>query len=102
MIFDNPNIAALVVGIPSFIVAILAFYQSRKVDKATEKAGVASANIVAVNQVIDGLNQLIDNLQSDNKLLRESITYLNTRLQEALVEREKLHQELRLLKEKYK
>lgn len=101
MILDNPAIVGVIVGIPSFILGILAYHQSRKVDRITEKQGVASANITAVNQVIDGLNQLIDNLQADNKLLREGISNLNLRLQEALSDRDKLREELRLLEKKY-
>lgn len=102
MILDNPAITALVVSIPSFILGYLAYRQSRKVDRATEISGVASANVSAVNQVIDGLNRLIDNLQEDNKLLREGLSNLNIRLQESLIEREKLRAEITVLQDKYK
>jgi regulator of replication initiation timing len=78
--WNNPAVIGLVVAIPSFILGYLGYRRSVKVDKTTDQSRVASSQVGAVGQVIDGLNQLIDNLQEDNKLLRLSVRELRDKL----------------------
>lgn len=71
------------------------------VDKATERSAVIAAQTGSVGQVIEGLNQIIDNLQDDNKIWRESFKDISLKLAEITKERDALQSELYTLKKKY-
>lgn len=87
---NNPVLIALIAAVPSFLLGYLAYRRSIEVDRVTEQSGVANTQLTAVGQVITGLNQLIDNLQADNKELRETIKTIAIKLKEVVDERDKL------------
>lgn len=92
----GPIVALLAAG-----VGFLVYRRSLVVDKLTEQSRVASAQVGAVQQVIEGLNKLIDNLQEDNKALRADIHDLNSRIREMRNTYETLEDEVRRLKNVY-
>lgn len=100
-IFSNPIVEAIIVAIPSFTLGFLIYRHSIKVDKVTEQSGIVSAQTAGVNQVITGLNSLIDNLQIDNKTLRESLTSLSLRLKEITDDNKALKLEIDALNKTY-
>jgi hypothetical protein len=71
--WEQPAVIGVVVAIPSLILGYFAHRRAVKIDRATEQSGIASNDIEAVGQVIDGLNKLVVNLQEDNKYLRQEI-----------------------------
>lgn len=93
-ILNNPFVVALVTGIPSFILGMLLYRRSVKVDKATEQAMVISARTAGIEQVISGLNLLNDNLQDDNRELRMVISECGIKLQKVVNERDAVLEEL--------
>lgn len=95
--FSNP----FVIAIPSFVLGLLIYRQSVKVDKITEQSGIVSAQTAGVSQVITGLNSLIDNLQIDNKTLRESLTTLSARLKEITDDNKALKDQIDILNKTY-
>lgn len=101
-LLDNPLFAVLVGAVPSFILGILAYRRSQKVDKATEQSAIANTHRDAIGQVITGLNQLIDNLQTDNKELRDIIADLGIKLKEVVDERDIVVAELHELQKTFK
>lgn len=100
-ILEQPILLALVAAVPSFILGILAYSRSVKVDRVTEQSGAALAQTGAVNQVIDGLNELIDNLQQDNEILRKGLSDLSVKLERVVAERDELSKQIRALTKKY-
>lgn len=98
---SNPAVLLLLGAIPGFTLGILGYWRSRQVDKATEKTEFILAQSTAVQQVISGLNQLIDALQQDNKELRENIKIIAIKLSEVVNERDLLVKETGKLKDKY-
>lgn len=75
-IWEHPAVIGIIVAIPSFVLGVLSWRRSLEVDDVAEKAGAASQEIGAVQQVIDGLNRLVASLQEDNKVLRQEIAEL--------------------------
>ena len=92
--FSHPIVIGILVAVPSFTLGYLGYRRSQKADKAATQAG-------AVEQVIDGLNKLVDNLQDDNKILRADVIDLRTKLQAVLEERDKLKEQLYVLQRAY-
>lgn len=76
-LWTNPAFLVLIGAIPSFVLGFLGHRRSRAVDKTTEQTQLATNQIGSITQVIDGLNHLTDNLQEDNRLLREGMDGLN-------------------------
>lgn len=72
-LFSNPAVIALVAATPSLILGILAYRKSRAVDKVTERTQEATERIGGINQLLEGMDKHIRNLQEDNKGLRESL-----------------------------
>lgn len=97
----SPTITGLVIGIPAFIIGILGYRRATRIDKHTENAAVIAAQTGSVGQVITGLNQLIENLQDDNRVWRESFKEISVKLGEVIGERDLLQKELDALKKKY-
>lgn len=109
----------IIIGIVSTISGILIVWlgviRSARVDKATERSAIIAAQTGSVGQVIEGLNQIIDNLQDDNKIGREEVrtwrknfSELSIKLAECAKERDQykserdvLQVELAALKKKY-
>lgn len=66
------------------------YRRSKKADSVAERAG-------AVEQIINGLNTLVDNLQEDNKILRDNVKELRDALQAVTQERDEIRAELKAL-----
>lgn len=82
---SNPIVIGLAIGVPSFILGILGYRQSKK---ASKKA----ADSEDISQIIAGLNSLVTNLQADNASLREQLEKLSVevdKLKKLLLKREK-------------
>lgn len=94
-------IYGLLIGLPSFLLGYLAYRRARKVDQVAAQSGVATETRAGTTQIIEGLNQLIDNLQDDNRTFREDIKYLTLRLDVIIKERDHLRRELTRLQRKY-
>lgn len=99
--WSNPIVIGIVVAIPSSILGYLGYKRSVKSDKVAADSTIASTHAAAINQVIDGLNKLIDGLQEDNKELRSSILSLSIKLKEAIEENSKLVKQVENIKKKY-
>jgi len=82
-------------------VAWWGYRRSIRVDAVSEKSGVATETRAGTQQIIDGLNTLIDQLQEGALAHRETITFLTSRLDAILVENEGLKRELARLRKKY-
>lgn len=98
MTWDNPAVIGLLIAVPSFVLGLLGYLRSRKVDEVAEQSGAASQDINKVGQVIDGLNSLVTSLQDDNKTLRQEIEGLRSRLAELRASYEKMEGEIDALK----
>lgn len=66
-------LVALVAAAFGAVPAYLAYKRGSKKDAVAAQAGIATAAQGTISQVIDGLNTLIENLQSDNAVLRDSL-----------------------------
>ena len=91
---DITSVVAFFGILSTFILGFIGYRRSKKADTVAEKAG-------AVEQIINGLNTLVDNLQEDNKILRENVKELRDALQNITEERDEIRRELRSLKIKY-
>lgn len=49
------------------------FLESRKVDARSAQSGVASDNRAGIDQLVEGLNKLVDQLQEENDKLRAGV-----------------------------
>lgn len=94
-------IQATLIGLPATILGILAYRQSRKVDAVAEQSGVATETRAGTAQIIEGLNNLVDNLQEDNKVFRDELKYLTQTLGAVVLERDELRKEVARLRRKY-
>lgn len=102
MAFDQGNVVqAIVIGLPSIGISYLAYRQSKKVDAVAEQSGIVTETRAGTAQIIEALNQLIDNLQDDNRSFREDIKYLTLRLDAISKERDELKQKLNQMMRKY-
>lgn len=97
-IWSNPAIVGLILAIPSTILGLLAYRRSRAVDKVTEQSQAATSHSGSINQVIEGMNKLNENLQEDNRLLREGIGECRTELGKIIQQQRALVDEVGLLK----
>lgn len=97
----NDVVIALVAAIPAFIIGVLAYRRSLKVDQVSEQSGVASNHRAGTAQVLDGLNALVDQLQEDNASFRIDIKDLAARLNVVTLERDALKLEVARLKKRY-
>lgn len=66
--------------------AFLKFRQSQKVDATSAQSGIASNHRAGTQQVIEGLNQLVDQLQEENGRLLTEASSRATRLEAATLE----------------
>lgn len=92
---------ALVIGLPSFLLGYLAYRRARKVDAVAAQSGVVTETRAGTAQIIEGLNQLINNLQDDNRVIREDLKYLTLRLDAIAKERDGFKRQLNRLQRKY-
>ena len=94
-------VQAILIGLPATILGFLALRRSRKVDAVAEQSGVATESRAGTAQIIDGLNQLIDNLQEDNKQFREDLKFVQQRNSARDAECDKLREEIARLRQKH-
>lgn len=92
---------AILIGLPATFLGLMAYIRSLRVDAVAEQSGVATETRAGTAQIIQGLNDLIDNLQTDNKVFRDDIKYLTLRLDAFAAEREELRKEVARLRRKY-
>lgn len=98
-ILSNPVVAAaLVAAIPSSALAIFGYRRSKRVDAVAEQSGMASMSAKGVDQVIEGLNKLVERLQEDNAVLRDNVRALDDKLSRVIQQCEELRSEIRALK----
>lgn len=91
---DGATVVALVGILSTGILGWFGYRRSKKADSVAEKAG-------AVEQIINGLNILVENLQEDNKDLRSTVGELRDALEKALQERDSARSELKALHRQY-
>lgn len=89
----------LIAGFPSVTIAYLAYRRSQRVDTVAEQAGIATRSTESIQQVIDGLNTLIENLQEDNRVLRAKVRDLEERLTRIIADCQALRAEVHSLSE---
>lgn len=82
-IFSNQIVIGLILAIPSFALGLLAFLRSRKIDKRN----AAAENL---DEIFEGNQKLIANLQLDNENLRKRVV----KLEEGLVDLQRQHDEV--------
>lgn len=74
-------LGALAVAVPSLIIGLMTYLRSRTVDAVSAQSGAASNNRAGTAQIIEGLNNLIDQIQEENKRLRTEAEGRATRLE---------------------
>lgn len=79
-ILTNPIVVGLVVGVPTTLFGFKAYRRAEALDKAALRQAEITAEGDAVQRVIDGLDRLVDNLQADNREVRERVIDLRERL----------------------
>lgn len=99
-VVENPLIG-LVVAIPGIILGWLGHRRAERADLAAAATAATTAQGAAIQQVIDGLNHIVDNLQDDNRVLRENVDTLSKRLAELAEENHRLRSEVAALKRQY-
>lgn len=90
----QPAVLGLLVAIPSLYLGYLGYRRSKKADSIADQVGVLAIQSKTVKDVIDGLNLLANNLQSDNQMLRIRITDLDERLKQVTEECHELRDEV--------
>ena len=73
-------VVGLSLAAPSAAIGYLAYKRSRKVDALSAQTGAASENRAGMSEIREGQNDLIANLQADNKSLREIINSQGVRI----------------------
>lgn len=91
---DPATVVAFLGVISTGLLGWFGYKRSQKADTVAEKAG-------AVEQIINGLNILVENLQEDNKDLRSTVSELKDALEKALKERDDAKKDLKTLQRKY-
>lgn len=101
MFFDNPVIASITIGLPSFLLGYLAYRRSVRADKISEQSGIASNKTEGIAQALDGMNKLVVSLnayilllQADSAVDKEDIKILT-------IQRDTLQKELNRMYKKY-
>lgn len=79
-IWTNPIIVGAIVGLPASILGFMAYRRSARLDKVAEQAALLQTQGAAAQRVLDGLNQIVTNLQEDNRILREQAVELSRRI----------------------
>lgn len=81
-LISNPMIVGLIVGLPTTVFGIIAYRRAEKLDEEAARVVVITAQGEGIQRLIDGLNRMITNLQTDNKIGREMAEDLTRRLNE--------------------
>lgn len=82
----NEIVIALVAAVPAFLIGFLAYRRSIKVDKVSAQSGVASDQRAGTQQLIEGLNTLLDQAQETIKEDREVKKLLEARIEKFIVD----------------
>lgn len=91
----------ILVGLPSSVLAYKTFRKSERVDRVTEQTGISAETRAGLNQITEGWNTFVDQLQEDNKIVRESVRFLTARLDEVLLDNDRLKRELADCRKRY-
>lgn len=94
MEIDLPTFVTMLSVILTFILGYFGYKRSKTADKVAEKAG-------AVEQIVNGLNLFIDQIQEDNSVLRDNVKELRDALKKVTDERDNLKYEVQALKRQY-
>lgn len=97
-LLNNPAFLIIIAAIPGFVLGVLAHRRSGQVAKVTEQSQATTSHSGAINQVIEGMNDLNKNLQEDNRLLREGIGECKVELGKIIQQQRALVDEVTLLK----
>lgn len=81
-LLSNPMVIGLIVGLPASVFGFLAYRRSEKLDDKASQVAVIAIQGEGVQRVIDGLDRIVINLQTDNKEARELAADLTRRLKE--------------------
>jgi ABC-type transporter Mla subunit MlaD len=95
------TVGGVTTGIVALGLGVLTYKRSRAVDAIAAQSGAVSETRAGTTQVIDGLNQLIDQLQDDNKEFRADIRNLTTRFDVITQERDECRRQLNRLIRRY-
>lgn len=98
VILSEPLLLTGVAALASATLGWFGFWRSLRGDRIAKQSGAATFQLGAVDQIIKGLNDLVDQLQEDNKSLREGFKDLTERVKELITERNTLALELAALK----
>lgn len=97
-LLENPALwVALVAAVPSAALGLLGYRRSQRNDEVAEQAGIATSQHSSIGQVVDGLDRLVENLQEDNRALREHVRELNVKLDRIIQECQDLKTQVALL-----
>lgn len=80
--WENPAVVGVIIAIPATILGYLGYRRARGVDEVAKQAGIATTHATSIGQVVDGLNKVIANVQSDNNDLRKEVLALRTTVEE--------------------
>lgn len=89
----------LVVAVPGTAVSYWAYRRGSRVDAVAEQAGIATRDTASIQQVVDGLNTLVGNLQEDNLVLRGKVLALEESLARIIADCEALRAQVHALSE---
>lgn len=84
--YDNPAIVGLIIAAPASILGFLGWWRSRGMDEAAKVVAVEAERTTRGAEAREDLESIIDNLQADNKVLRDHQTRMEQRI-EAIQER---------------
>jgi len=99
---DNRElIVAIWAGVTSIGLAYLTYRKSIKVDAVAAQASIGGESRAGTAQIIEGLNSLVDQLQEDNKDLREEARNLLIRIASLISESEDVRRRLMAFQRKY-
>lgn len=90
-------VTAFVGSFGGIAIAILAYRRSVKVDRAAAQVGAAGESRAGTEQVIEGLNKLVDQLQEGADTNRADMRGLNDRLTALIAENDTVHANVRWL-----
>lgn len=72
-ILENAGVLALLGALPTLAVAWFAYRRAVRSDTVVAQAGISTFQSGTIQQVIDGLNSVIENLRQDNNELRQRV-----------------------------
>jgi predicted RNase H-like nuclease (RuvC/YqgF family) len=92
---------ALFIGAPASLIAAGAYRRSRHVDAVSEQTGIATETRAGQAERRDAQNDLNENLQTDNKALRDVIMEMRREIKELNMSVTELTREINRLYRKY-